>query len=247
MTPQTVPRRSRTTRTMKLASVPRVTGRVPSHPSYAVDGPVWRCWDGSPQADAARGFDARLAAGAPVNLPTKKDALFDVLLQSLAPASREQLATLGSRDAMLHAALRAVASYGYAEDALAAAVGQGVRQYVILGAGLDSFGLYLAPMIRAALLHVPFGTGRHAPIAAEDQARVIVGILENPAPHRGKVYPLFGPVESTYQEIAQTLSRVLGKEVQYKQVSFETMLQLMGAGAQKPPAEHTAQTLVRRV
>jgi uncharacterized protein YbjT (DUF2867 family) len=182
-----------------------------------------------------------------VNLPTKKDALFDVLLQSLAPASREQLATLGSRDAMLHAALRAVASYGYAEDALAAAVGQGVRQYVILGAGLDSFGLYLAPMIRAGLLHVPIGTGRHAPIAAEDQARVIVGILENPAPHRGKVYPLFGPVESTYQEIAQTLSRVLGKEIQYKQVSFETMLQLMGAGAQKPPAEHTAQTLVRRV
>src|SRR5262249_49323659 len=30
--------------------------------------------------------------------------------------------------------------------------------------------LYLAPMIRAGLLHVPFGTGRHAPITAEDQA-----------------------------------------------------------------------------
>src|SRR5215469_6313617 len=40
--------------------------------------------------------------------------------------------------------------------------------------------LVLAPMIRAGLLHVPFGTGRHAPIAAEDQARVIVGILEGP-------------------------------------------------------------------
>src|SRR5262249_5421715 len=39
--------------------------------------------------------------------------------------------------------------------------------------------LYLAPMIRAGLLHVPFGTGRHAPITAEDQARVIVGIVEN--------------------------------------------------------------------
>ena len=39
--------------------------------------------------------------------------------------------------------------------------------------------LYLAPMIRAGLLHVPFGAGRHAPIAAEDQARVIVGILES--------------------------------------------------------------------
>src|SRR5215510_9947724 len=84
--------------------------------------------------------------------------------------------------------------------------------------------LILAPMIRAGLLHVPFGTGRHAPIAAKDQARVIAGILENPNPHRGQVYPLYGPVEFTYAEIAQVLSRVLGWEVQYKQVSVETML-----------------------
>ena len=59
--------------------------------------------------------------------------------------------------------------------------------------------LYLAPMIKAGRLHVPFGTGKHAPIAAEDQARVIAGILEDPATHNGKVYPLFGPVEYTYR------------------------------------------------
>ena len=94
--------------------------------------------------------------------------------------------------------------------------------------------LYLAPMIRAGLLHVPFGTGRHAPITAEDQARVIVGILENPSPHGGKAYPLYGPVEFTYQGIADVLSRVLGIEVQYKQVSIETMLQMMASGGQKP-------------
>src|SRR6266403_2059920 len=29
-------------------------------------------------------------------------------------------------------------------------------------------------------------------IAGEDQGRVIVGILENPEPHRGKIYPLYG-------------------------------------------------------
>jgi len=34
----------------------------------------------------------------------------------------------------------AAARSRYAEDALAAAVGRGVRQYVILGAGLDTFG-----------------------------------------------------------------------------------------------------------
>jgi uncharacterized protein YbjT (DUF2867 family) len=81
--------------------------------------------------------------------------------------------------------------------------------------------LYLAPMIKAGLLHVPFGTGRHAPIAAEDQGRVIAGLLEDPAPHHGQIYPLYGPVEFTYQQTAQVLSRVLGKDVRYKQVSFE--------------------------
>jgi NAD(P)H dehydrogenase (quinone) len=81
--------------------------------------------------------------------------------------------------------------------------------------------LYIAPMIKAGLLHVPFGTGKHAPIAAEDQGRVIAGILEDPTPHKGGIYPLFGPVEYTYAETAQLLSRVLDKPVQYKQVDFE--------------------------
>jgi uncharacterized protein YbjT (DUF2867 family) len=103
--------------------------------------------------------------------------------------------------------------------------------------------LYLAPMIRAGVLHVPFGTGRHAPIAAEDQARVIAGVLEDPAPHRGNVYPLFGPVEYTYQEIAGVLTQVLGKKIQYRQVSFDDMLQMMASGGHKPPAEHTARAL----
>jgi uncharacterized protein YbjT (DUF2867 family) len=68
---------------------------------------------------------------------------------------------------------------------------------------------------------VPFGTGKHAPIAAEDQGRVIAGLLEDPAAHKGQAYPLFGPVEYTYEETAQILSRVLGRPVQYKQVAFE--------------------------
>jgi uncharacterized protein YbjT (DUF2867 family) len=103
--------------------------------------------------------------------------------------------------------------------------------------------LYLAPMIRAGLLHVPFGPGRHAPIAIEDQARVIVGILEDSTSHRGKIYALYGAVEFTYEEIAQVLSRVLGKDIRYKQVSIETMLQILSSGGQKPPAEHSAKAM----
>ncbi len=103
--------------------------------------------------------------------------------------------------------------------------------------------LYIAPMIKAGLLHVPFGTGKHAPIAAEDQGRVIAGILEDPAPHKGAIYPLFGPVEYTYEETAQLLSRVLGKDVQYKQVDFEEYLQTLRSGGKKPGSGESAMTL----
>src|SRR3984957_16234416 len=96
--------------------------------------------------------------------------------------------------------------------------------------------LYLAPMIRAGRLHVPFGTGKHAPIAAEDQGRVIAGILETPAPPRGKIFPLYGPVEYTYREMAQVLSRVLGKKIEYEQVSFEVFSEFRKGGAPKPGA-----------
>ena len=97
-------------------------------------------------------------------------------------------------------------------------------------------------MIRKGLLHVPFGTGRHAPITADDMGRVIVGILEDPASHKGKVYPLFGPVEYSYQETAQVLSRVLGKEIEYKQVGFEEFKQTLQAGAQTSAKSQSSRT-----
>jgi NAD(P)H dehydrogenase (quinone) len=89
-------------------------------------------------------------------------------------------------------------------------------------------------MIKAGLLHVPFGTGKHAPVAAEDQGRVIAGILEGPAGHKGKIYPLFGPVEYTYRETAEVVSQVLGKSVEYKQISLDAFLQMLKSGRQIP-------------
>jgi NAD(P)H dehydrogenase (quinone) len=99
--------------------------------------------------------------------------------------------------------------------------------------------LYLAPMIKAGLLHVPFGTGKHAPIAAEDMGRVIVGILEDPGSHKGKIYPLFGPVEYTYRETAEILGRVLGKDVRYKQVDFEEFSKILQGGGKNAGRENS--------
>jgi NAD(P)H dehydrogenase (quinone) len=90
--------------------------------------------------------------------------------------------------------------------------------------------LYLAPMIRQGLMYAPFTTGRHAPIAGEDQGRVIVRILEDPGPHRGKVYPLYGPVELTHDEIAKAVGRVLGREITYQSMPIEKWAEVV-AGA----------------
>src|SRR6266853_758966 len=95
--------------------------------------------------------------------------------------------------------------------------------------------LNLAPMIRQGRMPVPFGrTGRHAPVAAEDQARLIVGVLQNPGPHIGKTYPLFGPVELTQPEIAAIVGKVLGKEVKYENVPIEKFAELRFAGSNQP-------------
>jgi NAD(P)H dehydrogenase (quinone) len=87
---------------------------------------------------------------------------------------------------------------------------------------------YLAELIRQGRMPAPFGTtGRHAPVASEDQASVIARILDNPTPHAGKTYPLFGPVELTHPEIAAIIGRVLGKEVKYEQVTSENFVELV--------------------
>jgi NAD(P)H dehydrogenase (quinone) len=70
------------------------------------------------------------------------------------------------------------------------------------------------------LMSLPFGNGRHAPIAAEDQARVIAAILVNPAPHSGKTYKLFGPVEMDQHGVAKAAGDALGREVIYEPIGI---------------------------
>ena len=104
--------------------------------------------------------------------------------------------------------------------------------------------LYLAPMIRQGIMLAPFSaTGRHAPIAAEDQARVIVGMLEKPDAHAGKTYPLFGPVELTHPQIAEIVGRVLGKEVKYQQITLQKFMEVLGT--QPPREQNTAAAMYR--
>lgn len=83
--------------------------------------------------------------------------------------------------------------------------------------------LYFSAMIQQGTIYAPFGTGKAALIAAEDQGRVIAHILQHPESHTGQIYPLYGPVEYTYSEMAAIIGHTLGKDIAYQQIPFEVM------------------------
>jgi NAD(P)H dehydrogenase (quinone) len=84
-------------------------------------------------------------------------------------------------------------------------------------------------------IEFPFGSGRHAPIATEDQGRVIAHLLANPQGHQGKTYTLHGPVEMNHSEIAAAMSEVLGTRIEYVPVSIEVFREKMQNFYKFPP------------
>lgn len=84
-------------------------------------------------------------------------------------------------------------------------------------------------------IEFPFEQGRHAPISAEDQGRVIAHILANPASHAGKTYTLHGPVEMNHTEIAAAMSETLGATIDYAPTSVEQFKQKMENLYKFPP------------
>lgn len=76
-------------------------------------------------------------------------------------------------------------------------------------------------MINEGHVRFPFHRGKHAPITAEDQARLIAEILLRPAPHAGKTYNLAGPEEHTYQEWFAKLSEIVGRKIDYQTTTDE--------------------------
>jgi len=79
----------------------------------------------------------------------------------------------------------------------------------------------LGAIAQRGVISFPFGDGRHAPIAAEDQARLIAAILADPGPHRDKTYSLQGPREMDHFEIAAALSAALGRTIHYQPVEID--------------------------
>jgi NAD(P)H dehydrogenase (quinone) len=83
--------------------------------------------------------------------------------------------------------------------------------------------LYLfsrATIVEDGIIDLPYGEGRHAPIAAEDQARLIAAILAEPAVHVGKTYTLHGPTELDQAGIAAAVGEVLGAKISYRPLTI---------------------------
>jgi NAD(P)H dehydrogenase (quinone) len=64
-------------------------------------------------------------------------------------------------------------------------------------------------------MYLPFGEGKHAPVAASDIARVVVAMLIDPEPHIGQRYAITGSENMDMLQVAQVLSNELGKTVEY--------------------------------
>ncbi|MBY5360089.1 NmrA family NAD(P)-binding protein [Rhizobium leguminosarum] len=75
-------------------------------------------------------------------------------------------------------------------------------------------------IVEQSTIDLPYGAGRHAPIAAEDQARLIAALLAEPAAHIGRTYTLHGPTELDQPGIAAAISEALGRKISYQPLTI---------------------------
>jgi uncharacterized protein YbjT (DUF2867 family) len=88
---------------------------------------------------------------------------------------------------------------------------------------LEGFFLTLTPdsVKQANQIRLPFGEGKTSPVAAEDVARVVATLLENPQPHIGKIYHLTGPQSENMHFYAQECSKALGRTIAFQDIPVE--------------------------
>jgi uncharacterized protein YbjT (DUF2867 family) len=88
------------------------------------------------------------------------------------------------------------------------------------------------------ILRLPLGDVRHAPIAIEDQAKVIVAILQDPDPHDRQIYELFGAEELDWYAIAAKAQDALGIPVHYEPIEISTMVAVLTDRGVDPDRVH---------
>lgn len=77
------------------------------------------------------------------------------------------------------------------------------------------------PYLQQGVLRMPVGKGRHSPIAADDQGRVIAALLKDPEGHIGTTIPVSGPVEMDHEQMAAELSEALGRKIVFQDIPVD--------------------------
>jgi uncharacterized protein YbjT (DUF2867 family) len=103
--------------------------------------------------------------------------------------------------------------------------------------------LALAPAIAAtSSFGSAAGPGRAGMADARDVAAVAAAIAASPAPHAGKTYWLSGPGLLSNYDVAAILSKLLGRAITYRELTFEENRDAMiRAGVPEPIAQQNAQ------
>jgi uncharacterized protein YbjT (DUF2867 family) len=77
------------------------------------------------------------------------------------------------------------------------------------------------PVRESNQIRLPFGEGKTSPVAVEDVARVVAGLLTNPQPHIGKTYHLTGPQSEDMHFFAEEYSKALGRTITFMDIPVE--------------------------
>jgi uncharacterized protein YbjT (DUF2867 family) len=95
-------------------------------------------------------------------------------------------------------------------------------------------------------IRLPFGGGRTAPVAADDVARVVTTVLEDPRPHVGQVLELTGPRSQEMTGVAEEYARALGRPVSYVDVPLDEWIdQVLSRAGLGPHVEEHIATMAR--
>ena len=107
---------------------------------------------------------------------------------------------------------------------------------------LEGFFLLLAaPGVRNAdELALPMGAGKTSPISAVDVARAVSVILDDPAPHIGRIYNLTGLESADLNHYARAFSEALGRTIRYRDAPLSDWIEMLLAGGMPP---HTVKHL----
>jgi uncharacterized protein YbjT (DUF2867 family) len=108
---------------------------------------------------------------------------------------------------------------------------------------LEGFFLVLASagVRESDELVLPLGSGRTSPISAVDVARAVSVILDDPAPHIGKVYNLTGFESADLDHYARLFSEALGRTIRYRNVPVSAWAdKLRAAGLPEHLVRHLA-------